>query len=304
MKKFTKIVSGLLLAVMVLSLCGFKLAAAKSSTAYPLTYTDIYKNTVTIDKEPKRIVSLSPTLTEDICSVGAFSKLVGRTDYCDYPTVVSTVASVGEVVNPNIEKIVALKPDIILASGMLSEESYKKLSGLGLKVLVIADTNNFNETYVAIEKIGTILNAQEKAKRVVDRMKYQVNLVTKLTKSAKKPVVYYVVGFGKYGDFTATGETFISDMIEMAGGINAAKDGKNWKYSVEALVKKNPDLLICSKFYDSKKGILLTPGYKDLTAVKKGKLQEIDDNLISRQGPRLADGLYALAKLIHPEIIK
>jgi iron complex transport system substrate-binding protein len=103
------------------------------------------------------------------------------------------------------------------------------------------------------------------------------------------------------GDFTAGKGTFIGKMIEMAGGKNAADDVEGWSYSLEKLVEKNPDIMICSMYYDTKKGIQSTNGYKDLDAVKNGKLFEIDNNLLDRQGPRLADGLVELAKIIHPE---
>jgi iron complex transport system substrate-binding protein len=128
--------------------------------------------------------------------------------------------------------------------------------------------------------------------------------ITSKVKDAKKPTVYYVAGFGKSGDFTAGKNTFIGNMIEIAGGKNAADDAIGWKYSVEKLVEKDPDILICSKFYASKKGIEATTGYKDLNAVRNGKLLEVDDNIIVRQGPRLAEGLEAIAKLIHPELFK
>ena len=91
-------------------------------------------------------------------------------------------------------------------------------------------------------------------------------------------------------------------MIAMSGGENVAQDADGWKYSLEKLIEKNPELIICSKYYDSKKGIEAANGYKDLDAVKNGKLVEIDNDLLDRQGPRSADGLLALAKLIHPEL--
>lgn len=307
MLKNKKSIIIVLLISMIFVLSGFTSgtkANTRIATTYPVTFTDIYKNTVTIDKEPNRIISVSPTLTEIVCSLGGFKKLVGRTDYCDYPSAVSKVPSIGGLLDPNIEKIVALKPDLVLASNLLSKDSYNKLQQLGIKVLIVSDTESFEGTYNTIAEVGKVINASDNADRVIANMKYKVNLVTKMTKNATKPSVYYVVGYGKYGDFTATGDTFISNMIEMAGGVNSAKDGSNWKYSIEQLLQKNPNILICSKLYDSKKGIAASVGYKDLTAVKKGKLLEIDDNLISRQGPRLADGLYTLAKLIHPQLFR
>ena len=121
-------------------------------------------------------------------------------------------------------------------------------------------------------------------------------------KDVSRPRVYYVVGFGEAGDFTAGGDTFIGTIIEMAGGDNVAKDLQGWQYSLEKLIEQDPDIIICSKYYDAKAGIEQAQGYKDLRAVKEGRLLEIDNNLLDRQGPRLADGLEELAKLIHPEL--
>ena len=100
---------------------------------------------------------------------------------------------------------------------------------------------------------------------------------------------------------TAGKDTFIGQMIGMAGGKNAGDDITGWVYSLEKLVEKDPDMMICSKFYDTKAGILKTTGYGNLKAIKNNKLFEIDNNLLDRQGPRIADGLEALAKIIQPD---
>ena len=132
-------------------------------------------------------------------------------------------------------------------------------------------------------------------------MKSKVNDVIEAVKDQPKPEIYYVVSYGEGGDYTATGETFISQIIEMAGGKNAADDAQGWKYNIEKLVEKDPDILICPKYFDSKQGIIQANGYKELTAVKEGRLFEIDNNMLDRQGPRIADGLEELAKILHPD---
>ena len=274
------------------------------NTVYPLKVVDSYDRTVTIEKEPKRVITIAPNIAETVYALGKGSLMVGRSDYDDYPNEISSVKTVGQLTNPSIEKIVELKPDVVIASTHFSKDVTKKLEDLGIKVVVLYGEESFDGVYNTITKVGEVLNANDKAKTVVDDMKKKVKTVTDKVKTANKPSVYYVVGFGKSGDYTSGGDTFIGNMLEMAGGKNAAADVKGWKYSVEKLVEKNPDILICSKNYDSKKGIEATNGYKDLKAVKAGKLIEIDDNLINRQGPRLADGLEALAKIIHPELFK
>lgn len=277
---------------------------AATKVAYPLKFKDSYDREVTIDKEPERVISIAPSITETIFALGKGDKLVGRTDYCDYPADASKVQSIGNLTDPNIEKIVELKPDVVIVSTHFKKENIDKLEGLGIKVVSIYGEESFDGVYDTINKVAEILNAKTEGDKLVSDMKAKVEAVTKKVKDLSKPSVYYVVGYGKYGDFTATKETFISEAIGMAGGENAAKDAEGWKYSLEKLVEKNPDILVCDNKNDTKAGIEAANGYKDLKAVKEGKLLEIDSNLLNRQGPRLADGLEALAKLIHPEAFK
>jgi len=273
-------------------------------TTYPLKVTDSYNREVTIDKEPQRIISIAPNITETIFALGKGDKLVGRTDYCDFPVEASKVASVGTLTDPSLEKIVELKPDVVIASTHFKKEVVTKLEELNIKVLVLYGEESFNGVYDTITKVAQVINAKEAGDKVVGDMKKTVDNVLAKVKDATKPSVYYVVGYGKSGDFTSGKGTFIANMIEMAGGVNAANDVEGWKYSIEKLTEKNPDILVCSKNFDTKKGIEGTVGYKDLKAVKEGKLLEIDENLLNRQGPRLAEGLETLAKLIHPESFK
>jgi len=275
-----------------------------NAVVYPLKVVDKYDRTVTIESEPKRIITIAPNITEGIYALGKGGSLVGRSDYDDYPTEALKVPSVGSLLQPNIEKIIELKPDIVIASTHFDKTVVKKLEDLNIKVIVLYGEENFAGVYNTLAQLGKVVNANEKAQTIISDMKKKVADITAKVANSKKPTVYYVAGFGKSGDFTAGKDTFIGNMIELAGGKNAAEDVVGWKYSIEKLVEKDPDVLICSKFFDSKKGIEATTGYKDLKAVKSGKLLEIDDNIIVRQGPRLADGLEAMAKLIHPELFK
>lgn len=274
---------------------------SQEGVVYPITITDSYGREVTIDKEPQRIISLAPNISEIVTALGLTDRLVGRTDFCDYPEELSSIPSVGNIDDPSIEKITELKPDLVIASSILKKESSQKMEELGIKLIIFKDETSFEGVYQIIESVGEVTNVREKAKEVTDSMKQKVQDVADRVKDREKPLVYYVVGFGQYGDFTAGKDTFIGQLLEMAGGTNAAGDIEGWQYSLEKLVEKNPDLLICSKYFDTKKGIEAANGYKDLKAVKEGKLYEIDNNMLDRHGPRLADGLVELAKIIHPE---
>ncbi|HOM01471.1 MAG TPA: ABC transporter substrate-binding protein [Acetivibrio sp.] len=272
-----------------------------NTSGYSITLKDSYQREVTLDKEPERVVSVAPNITEIIFALGKQDKLVGRTDFCDYPEEVQNIESIGNIDQPNVEKIVELQPDIVITSTIFTKEMVQKLEEAGVKVAIFHAEKNFEGVFDIIEKIGLLLNAKDKADSVVAEMKGKIELVESKVNGLEKPSVYYVMGFGEFGDYTAGRDTFISRMIEMAGGKNAADDVEGWKYNIESLLEKDPDILICSKFYDSKAGIQNADGYKELSAVKGGKLFEIDNNILDRQGPRLADGLLELAQIIHPE---
>jgi iron complex transport system substrate-binding protein len=274
------------------------------NTTYPLKIKDSYDREVTIEKEPKRVISIAPNITETVYALEKKDVLVGRTDYCDYPAEVSAVQSIGTLKAPNLEKITELKPDLVIASTHFSKDTLKKLEELNIPTVVLYGSESFEGVYETIEKVGQVLNANMKASSIITAMKQKVSSVEEKVKGKNTPSVYYVVGYGESGDFTATGDTFIGNMIKMAGGKNVAEDAVNWKYSLEKLVEKDPQLIIVSKYYDTKAGFMSAKGYKELSAVKGNKVLEIDNNLLDRQGPRLADGLEALAKLIQPDAFK
>jgi iron complex transport system substrate-binding protein len=272
-----------------------------SKVQYPMTLKDSYGREVTLDKEPERVISVAPNITETIFAMGKQDKLVGRTDYCDYPEAVSDIESVGNIDQPGVEKIVELKPDLVIASSIFQKEVLEKLEDLNIKVAVLQGEESFEGAYDVIGKIGILLNSKDEARKIINDMKEKVELVKNSVKELDKPSVYYVIGYGEFGDYTAGRDTFIAHIIEMAGGINVADDVDGWKYNIESLLEKDPDMLICSRYFDSKQGIMNTAGYKELTAVKNGRVFEIDNNMLDRQGPRLADGLVDMAKIIQPE---
>ncbi|MCT4542531.1 MAG: ABC transporter substrate-binding protein [Vallitalea sp.] len=271
-------------------------------TTYPLTITDQYGEEVIIEEEPQTIISISPELTEIIFHLESGDKLIGRTDFCDYPIEVENIESIGKLTEPNIEKIVDLNPDIVFTSAHVPEEAIKQLKNQGINVVALSAEKSFEGTYSYINTIGQVLNKNGKAYVTVKDMKDEVATLTKAVEGKEKPTVYFVVGFGDWGHSTATGETFLSDIIEMAGGENVAKDGTAWSYTMEQIVDKDPQIVICSNKYDMKKNILAADGYKDLTAVKEGRLYETDENIFYRQTPRLVEGLKNLIKIIHPEV--
>jgi iron complex transport system substrate-binding protein len=278
-----------------------QLAPRRTTVGYPLSITDSYQRRVAISRPPRRIVSLAPNITETLFALGKGRLLVGRTDYCDYPVAARRVTTVGNLLSPNIEKITQLQPDLVIASTHFPKAVLTKLAELGIKVVVLYGEASFTGAYETIRKVGRIVNADRAATQVIVRMKQKVAAVAAKVRGRPKPRVYYVVSFGRSGNYTAGRDTFIGAMLKLAGGVNVAADTVGWQYSVEKLVAHNPELVICSQYFNTKASLRQATGSRDLAAVKAGRLYEIDNNLLDRQGPRLADGLAALARIIHPE---
>jgi iron complex transport system substrate-binding protein len=273
-----------------------------AAKGYPLQITDSYRRRVTITRAPRRIISLAPNITETIFALKKGRLLAGRTNFCDYPAAARQVASVGEIQNPNLEKILQLQPDLVIASTHFRKEVLAKLEELGIKTVILYGEESFTGVYEIIRQVGRIVGAGREAGQVVARMKREAAWVAARVKNRPRPRVYYVVSFGRAGNYTAGRDTFIAKMLTLAGGVNVADDSRGWQYSLEKLTAKNPEIIICSKYFHTKAALRKAVGYRDLPAVKAGRLYEIDSNLLDRQGPRLTAGLVALARLIHPEV--
>lgn len=303
MKEIKKIVGLLLVLVFALSFTACNNKEEKKEESKGIKITDSYNREITLDKIPERVVTLSPGATETIFALAKQNVLVARSDYDDYPSEVSKIPSVGSLNQPNVEKIAELKPDLVIGGAHFPKEAIQKFDELGIKVAVLYGSEDFEGAYKNINDIAQVLGVKEKGQEIVDGMKKKVSDVEAKVKGLSKPRLYYVVGFGKE-DFTAGGNTFINQLIEKAGGENIAKDVQGWKYSLEKIVEKNPEIIVVPDKYDTKKNFLATDKYKDLPAVKSSKVFEIDNNMLDRQGPRQSDGLEALAKILHPEAFK
>ncbi len=300
MKRIIPVLSFLIISAALIFPAGGKESGTENKG---FTVTDSYDRKIDFEETPRRVISTAPGITEIVYMLGKGDLLIGRTDYCDYPKEAASVESIGGLENPNIEKIVELNPDVVIASTHFRKEDAEALDELGIKLVVFTSEQSFEGTYSVISAVGSLLDAEDKAQEQIAEMKADVEYVESIvSKVSEKPKVYYVIGFGQYGDYTAGGDTFIGKMLEMAGGTNIASDLSGWAYSFEKIVEHNPDIIICSKFWGARSELEMTDGYKDLDAVKNGSLYEIDNNMIDRQGPRLAEALVILAGIFHPEL--
>lgn len=316
MKKWIKnIVVFIIIAVLSLSLvsCSQKtqektatndnITKTEVKVTFPLKITDFMGRQVTIKKEPKRIVSLSPSTTELIYAIGAGKDVVGVTNYDDYPPEVKSVAKVGGYEGPNIEAILAQKPDIVFASNLSGKDQMETIKKSGIPVVVL-EAQNINQIYDSIKILGEITGNVEKGNEIISSMKDKIKEINDKVKDLPKVNVFYVVDTN--GNWTAGKGTFIDELITLAGGNNVASDANGWaQYSMEKLMQKNPDVIITSQHATNANNIKNMPGYKDTKAAKDGKIFIIsNDDIITKPSNRIVLGLEEIAKDLHPEAFK
>lgn len=298
------LVLGLILLLLLLAGCGRQEQATPTGKqdSYPLTLKDSFNREVKIDKAPQRIVSLAPSNTEILFALGLGDKIVGVTKYCDYPAEARTKEQVGGFSDPSVEKIVSLKPDLVVATGM-HEKVVKQLEELKIPVLAV-NPKQFDEVYATIELLGKATGTQKKAAEVVAQMKARVEDIAKKVSGKGQPKVFYEVWDEPL--MTAGPGTFINDLIVRAGGTNIAADAQKAypEYSLELLLQRDPEIIIFPSGKNTPEKIMSRPGWQNITAVKNKRVIMVDGNLVSRPGPRLVDGLELFARAIHPEAFK
>ncbi|GBC75326.1 Vitamin B12-binding protein [archaeon HR06] len=274
---------------------------------YPLTVVDGYGRAVTIEKEPFRIVSLAPSVTEILFAIKAGDKVIGVDKFSDYPKEVTDkvkegkIAVVGGIVDPVLEKIIELKPDLIIMGLELQKKLVSSFEDKGLKVLGFGPSD-LPELYQKILTIGKVVNREKEAFELVNKMKSKVDeIVNKVKTSKSRPKVYYEVWPNPL--ISVAKGTWIHDLITLAGGINifANATAPYPRISSEAVIQANPDIIILP--YEIKiEDVKSRPGWDKINAVKNNKIYQIDSNLVNRSGPRIVEGLELLAKIIHPEL--
>jgi len=274
-----------------------KQVTLKSSTKsqFPLTIVDS-GSTYTFTKPAKRIVSLAPSITEILFAIGAGDLLVGRTNYCKYPLETASVKSVGTLYEPDLETIVNLEPDTVIAATHMNEEVLTTLEKAKIATLTQASPAKLSEIYTLIEQLGRLTDKLYESRALVSSMKNKEerinNIMKKIPVSARKEV-YYVVGTGK-SEYTAGKQTFISEILIGAGCINVATDVDKWSYTLEKLIAHDPEYLIGADY--SFATMKDSANYKSLSALKNGKTIIVDTDVFSIPGPRIMD--YSMKTII------
>jgi iron complex transport system substrate-binding protein len=266
---------------------------------------------VKLPKPAQRIVSIAPSNTEILFAVGAGKQVVGRDDLSDFPAEAKSVTSIGSTFKKlNTEAVVALKPDLVLAASLTAPEQVKSLEDLGITVYVLGNPKDLEGLYQNLITVGQLTGHEDDAKKLTESLKKRVSTVTDKTKSvtAKPKVFYEIDGSDPLKPWTTGAGTFIDALITMAGGQNVGASLKDpfAQMSSEEVVKQNPDIILLgdAKFGTTVESVGKRAGWNAIAAVKNNKVLPFDDDLASRPGPRLVDGLEALAKILQPDLFK
>jgi len=282
--------------------------SAPAHSVYPLTLTDDAGRQVTISAAPTRIVSLAPSNTEIACALDACDDLVGVTDFDAYPTQVADVTDVvvGAVVD--VEKVVAAEPELILAAGneLTPTTVIDQLTNLGYPVLALYP-HDLEGVYDDISLVGEAIDAQTAAEELVTSLEAREAAVVAAVTGAERPRTFYEVGVFEGSIYTAGKASFLASLISLAGGEPILGDAASTAIQLEDLISADPELILLGDAsYDrtiTLESIAARSGWGAMSAVRDGHIVVVlDDLVITRPGPRIVDGLEALAKAIHPEL--
>lgn len=285
-------------------------AQVQQQTMGSATYTDGLGRQVTLAKPAQRIVSLAPSNTEILFAIGAGSQVVGRDSFSDYPAEAKNVPDIGGSLGTlNPEVILAQRPDLVLAAPITAPEQIASLAKAGLTVYVLPNPKTYSDLYANLETAGKLTGHDSEAASLIASLKARVETVTsKVANVTTRPVVYYELdATDPSAPYTSGPGTFVNLVIQDAGGTNfgANLNGDYVQVSIEQLLAHQPDIILLG---DSLYGgitadmVKARAGWDSLQAVKDAKIFPFDDNLVSRPGPRLVDGLETMAKLLHPEL--
>lgn len=277
----------------------------EETSGYPMEIEDQFGNKFTIEKVPEKIISLAPSHTEVLFSLGLGDKVVGVTSFCDYPEEATTKEVIGDYTAINLERIIEINPDLVLQYGAGDEESNARLKEAGITV-VGYEPESIDEVITLIRTIGEITDKASEAEEVTKNMIDRKDNIVEKVKDKEKVKVFYEIW---HEPLTAAGPgSFMDELMTLSGGENIAKDAKEGypQFDIEQLIERDPEVYLTSKDLEEKtiESIEIRPGYENISAVKNEKIYILDPNIVSRPGPRLIEALEIVAKSIHPELFK
>ena len=270
--------------------------------------TDGLNRQITLKSPAQRIISIAPSNTELLFSVGAGAQVVGRDDFSDYPAEAVGLPSIGgSSGNYNLEAITALKPDLILAAQINTPAQVQSMENLGLTVYYLANPTDLNGLYQNLQTVGILTGKTDQANSLVESLKTRAQVVAdKLASITTHPKVYYELdATNPTKPFTAGPGSYIDMLITLAGGQNIASNLSSAypQVSSEDIISQSPDIILLgdAAYGVTTESVGQRPGWSVINAVKNNKVSAFDDNTVSRPTARMIDALENLAKIIHPE---
>jgi len=291
-----------LLSILIISAA----ACAPAEPAFSGTIVDDLGRPLNIEEIPQRIISLAPSNTEVLFALGLGDKVVGVTEFCNYPPEALEMEKIGGFTTPDIEKIIALQPDLILAGSIHAAEVIPALENIGLTVFALAP-ENLDGILEDIRMVGKITGEEDEASKLVAQMETRIEAITDKTNNLEnRPMVFYITWHDPLWS-VGSGVT-IQELIEKAGGVNIFQDITGHKMvNLEEVIARNPEIIIaCTGHGEAKdepfKWAKKEPRLMVTEANKNNTIYQIDTDLVGRDGPRIVDALEWLAYFIHPEI--
>jgi iron complex transport system substrate-binding protein len=269
-----------------------------------LKFKDEVGREVTLSFPPRRIISLAPNVTEILFTLDLDEEIVGVSTHCNFPEKARTKPRIGSYINLDFERIVSLKPDLVIATGAgNTREMVERLETFGFPTYVIFP-KNFEGILLSIEHIGQVVDRKREAMKVAQEMKRKREKVTELTRNLPRPRVFLQIGEAPI--VTAGKGSFGDDLIRLAGGENVAGDEKKMypRFGMEEIIKRAPEVILVTTHSPKTnyQGVLQEwSRWKTIPAVKDSRIYLINSDLIDRPSPRIVDGLEEMARIFHPE---
>ncbi len=313
MKKFWQLAATGFLAISMLAACGDEAQPNEqqesvqkeenAAGAFPVTVEDALGKDITLEEAPDRIVSLTPSNTEILFGLGLEEEIVGVNDNDNYPEQVEEKTRVGGI-EYNIETIISLQPDVVFAheSGLSGIEGamIEQLESSGIKVFVVEDAADFEETYETIEEVAELTGREAEAEEIIASIKGKLTEIQSRLEDVEPKTAFMVVG-GAPDIYVVGQNTFMNEMLEAINVENAVKQDGWVMYSPEEFVAADPDSLVFT--YEGDDEIIKrNPAFAVMKAVQNNAMTVVDGDTTSRQGPRIAEGVEELARAIYPEV--
>lgn len=291
---------GLLACLALLAACTAQ--KTPTETAYSRAIADDAGRTVALPARVDRVISLAPNLTEIVFAIGAGDRLVGRTTYCDFPAEAKAVAEVGDTLNPSLERIIALQPQVVLISTASQLEVFtQQLQHQNIAVFV-TDPRDLEGVFRSIEQVGQIMGQATEAAQLVHNLRERARAVEEAVQQKPPVRVFYQLSAEPL--YTAGRDAFVTDLMRRAGAVSVTAEvpGAWPKYSNESALAAKPDAIILPTGGSMGPGNLaVTEALRNSPAVLDGRVYKINDDHLVRPGPRAVDGLEAMARALHPD---